>query len=180
MDLSVLKYLNGFAGQSEFLNKIIIFSAEYLGFFILAAVIASALLNRKKDGLKIFAASFFSAVFSRFLFTEIIRFFYYRPRPFLLLGLNQIIRHGATFSFPSGHSAFYFGLSFGVFLFRKKIGIILLFASSLVGASRVAAGVHYPTDILGGFILGFISSLFGFFLLRQFYKNFYRTTNPPQ
>jgi len=85
-----------------------------------------------------------------------------RPEGFLAPGYSL----PSDFSFPSGHVAFYacfFGL---VVLYAltlpnlRKFGRILLITISglliaLVGFSRVYLGVHYPTDAVGGYLLGF-------------------------
>jgi undecaprenyl-diphosphatase len=62
-------------------------------------------------------------------------------------------------SFPSGHS----GGSFAAMLalskwVPKKIGIPAIILATMVALSRLYVGVHYPTDILGGFVVGLISS----------------------
>lgn len=66
------------------------------------------------------------------------------------------MRHGP--SFPSSHAlnnaavALFFGLVFR----NKKLLIVLLALATLVGISRMYLGLHYPTDILGGLIIGSI------------------------
>lgn len=81
-------------------------------------------------------------------------------RPFLLEGLVPLtLTVTYDSSFPSGHSAFAFGLSTAIFLFNKKLGVIYFFLSFLVAVGRVLGKVHFWVDVLGGMILGIFSAL---------------------
>ena len=71
-----------------------------------------------------------------------------------------------SFSFPSGHALFatcFFG-GLAVLLSHRLrsrllqvlIWIVALLLIVLIGASRVYLGVHYPTDVLGGFAVGIV------------------------
>ncbi|MFN8139396.1 MAG: phosphatase PAP2 family protein [Fimbriimonadales bacterium] len=62
-------------------------------------------------------------------------------------------------SFPSGHTATSFAIAFALFLAwpgekRRMIGVSALVVAVLVGVSRVYRGVHWPTDVIGGMLLG--------------------------
>lgn len=88
-----------------------------------------------------------------------------RPRPeYAVMGLDP-----ASFSFPSGHTVFaaYFfgcliylaeGLVANPYL-RRGIQIMLGVWALAVGISRVYLGVHWPSDVVGGFILGGLALL---------------------
>ncbi|MGN0343010.1 MAG: phosphatase PAP2 family protein [Roseburia sp.] len=84
-----------------------------------------------------------------------------RVRPYEVVdGLNRIIDAQIDFSFPSGHT----GSSFasGVVCFKelpKQYGIPLLVLAFLIAFSRLYVGVHYPTDVLAGMVIGTIVAL---------------------
>jgi undecaprenyl-diphosphatase len=76
-----------------------------------------------------------------------------RPRPFAELGFAPLFPHAADASFPSDHTLVGVALV-GPMLWRApKLGIWLMLWALLIGFARVAAGVHYPTDIVGTAIL---------------------------
>ena len=145
------------------LDLIIIFSAKYIGYIILAVFLFLFWKNKDKN---FFLIPLISALVSRFAFTEIIRFFYFRSRPFIESGIGPLFDHAPTASFPSGHAAFFFALSAGVYYFNKKAGLWFFAASAAIGLARVLAGVHYFTDVLGGLAVG----VFSFWLVSFLYR----------
>lgn len=82
-----------------------------------------------------------------------------RPRPFVVNeAINPLITDVSPYkSFPSGHSGGSFAAMFALYRWvPKKIGIPALILAALVALSRLYVGVHYPTDILAGCLIGFI------------------------
>jgi len=160
-DIKLLHFLNDFAGRSKIFDMSVIFLAEYLQYFLIAIFLlllyVSAYSQREK--LRIFSITAVSIIVARLGITEIIRFFYHRPRPFLTLPINKLLLNGwfysdTEWSFPSGHSAFFFAMATAIYLYNKKWGIGFFIAAILMNISRVVAGVHYPSDILGGMGVG--------------------------
>lgn len=94
---------------------------------------------------------------------EIIRFFYERQRPFLVLGFQPLADHIQSGSFPSGHAAFFFALALTVFYFNKLWGWRFLAMAMVISLARIFVGVHWPSDILAGAIIGLGSA----FLIKQ-------------
>ena len=94
-----------------------------------------------------------STLIARYAVTELVRLAYHRPRPFSALSVQQLLTNDA-WSFPSGHAAFFFALATVAYLYNKKWGIAFLIAAILIGLARIAAGIHYPSDILGGALIG--------------------------
>lgn len=69
-----------------------------------------------------------------------------------------IIAPPKSFSFPSGHTTSSFA-AFGVcFLSRAKYRYLALLLALIIAFSRIYLHVHYPSDILGGIILGLVSA----------------------
>lgn len=162
IDLSFFQKLNDFAGAGALSDKIIVFFASQLPYLLVCAFVIFLLLQ-KRDRIKAFLQPVLALILSRFVITEIIHLLFHRPRPFIILEaakrlvltpLSENLK-----SFPSGHAAFFFALSTAIFLEDKKTGSIFLFASCLMGIARVAAGVHWPTDIMGGAAIGVLSAL---------------------
>jgi undecaprenyl-diphosphatase len=158
LDVQLFHLLNNLAGQSRFLDGTFVFLAEYLPYVLIVVLLAlvffSQYPNRKK--LEILLVAGVSGVIARFGVTELIRFFYPRPRPFITLPEIHRLLTENSWSFPSGHATFFFALSTAVYLYNKKWGVFFFAATILMTISRVIAGVHYPSDVLGGAIIGIL------------------------
>lgn len=155
IDIYNFLFWNGFAGRAEWLDNLIILLAVYLPFVL--PVFLAVLVYRTKNGVQekllLISAPIVAGAFARFAVVELIRFFYHRPRPFLVLNFKSLFVEN-SFSFPSAHAAFFFAFSFTIFLYNRKWGIGFLIASLLITVARVAAGVHYPSDIVAGAFVG--------------------------
>ncbi|NGO47906.1 phosphatase PAP2 family protein [Streptomyces ureilyticus] len=84
-----------------------------------------------------------------------IRGFVERPRPFREhQGLEVLIGGKTDYSFVSDHATLVMALAVGLFMANRKFGLLGLGLALVEGFLRVYMGVHYPTDVIGGFALG--------------------------
>lgn len=161
LDIKLLYFFNNFVGKSQFFDWAIVFLAEYLQYILVVVFLALLYFSvyQKREKFYIFGVTTLSIIISRFGITEIIRFLTQRPRPFLTHSVNKLLSNGwfysdTEWSFPSGHSAFFFAMAMAIYLYNKKWGTWFFIAAFLMNISRIIAGVHYPSDILGGAVVG--------------------------
>jgi undecaprenyl-diphosphatase len=84
-----------------------------------------------------------------------IRGFVERPRPFLThQGLEVLVEGKDDYSFVSDHATLAMAMAVALFLAHRRFGVLAIVLAVLAGVSRVYMGVHYPTDVAGGFALG--------------------------
>ncbi len=83
----------------------------------------------------------------------------YRPRPFVFEPhlVHQLISHKPDTSFPSDHAAGSFAFAIGLFYARPRDGWWGLLFAAAISVARVWVGVHWPTDVLAGAVIGLIS-----------------------
>ncbi len=164
LDLKLFYFFNHLAYHSGIFDQLIIFLASY-GEFVLGAVFILLLYfsgYSRRDKIYIFGVAMVSAAIARFGITELIRFWYHRPRPFIALPIQHLLTDN-DWSFPSGHAARLFALSMAVYLCQKRWGFWFFLASAAIVISRVIAGIHYPSDILGGLIIGLLTAYLIFY-----------------
>lgn len=85
-----------------------------------------------------------------------------RERPFVSNSLIQKLSTGGSPSFPSGHTADAFLIAFGLSMMTRPANSRLIFVwlwALVVGYSRMALGVHYPSDVLGSVLIAFTSAI---------------------
>lgn len=167
-DTQVFYLLNNLAGQSPLFDGVVVFLASYLPYVLIATLLALVFFSQyaKREKLQILFVAGVSALIARFGVVELIRFFYHRPRVFTDLPVHQLLTSD-KWSFPSGHATFFFAMATAVYLYNKKWGIGFFIAALGIGVSRVIAGIHYPSDIIGGALIGIIVAYATFYGTRR-------------
>lgn len=161
IDISLFYSVYNYSGHSAWTDWLIVFVGEDLIYLILLAfVIDIAREFRKKRRNNAWTLiETISGALVALLVTAGIRLVYPRLRPFLALGLTQHVLTDYAYSFPSAHTIFLFALATGIYRVNKRVGLGLYILALLVGLARIAGGVHYPSDIIGGAVLGILVSI---------------------
>ena len=96
-----------------------------------------------------------SLAISSLIGNDIIKPLIGRERPYVYReGYQLLIPPPQGFSFPSGHTISSFTASTVIFLRHRKIGTVALCIAALIAFSRLYLYVHFPSDVLGGLIMG--------------------------
>jgi undecaprenyl-diphosphatase len=166
MNDAIFFFFHNLAHQSQFVDAVIIFFAKYFpyavliaaGIFLLmhhevlkAEAPAVVFMEKKKE----FFVLFFSASFA-YIAAKLLKILFHTARPFVEFPQVQSLFAETGYAFPSGHTAVFSAIAFTIFFTHKKAGYFFISFALLIGLVRIMAGVHFPIDILGGFVLGAI------------------------
>ena len=90
------------------------------------------------------------------IFANILKYAINLPRPYKVYPFIEKLSGGGSPTFPSGHTADAFAFAIAAALLYRKPSIVTLclFWASLVGYSRMCLGVHFPSDVLAGALIG--------------------------
>ena len=138
------------------LMKFVTFLGNGGWFWILCAVVLLAIPKTRKTGYAAVLSLIFGVIVTNLLLKNIVA----RPRPFAEIeALIPLIAKPTDFSFPSGHTTASFAVALVMLrMLPKKIGIPAVVLAALVAFSRLYLGVHYPTDVLVGFVVALVGS----------------------
>lgn len=149
MDSYLFNLINQFALKWVWLDCLGFFFAEILPYFLFLIILILAIKNYK-----IAIQAIGAGILARII-VEFIRLIWHRPRPFVYNNVNLLFEHNG-YSFPSGHAVFFFAVSAVIYLYNKKLGIFFFISSILIVLARVFSGIHWPSDVLAGAILGIV------------------------
>jgi len=105
-----------------------------------------------------------------FIISEVAGRIYYNPRPFAAGNFQPLIPHKANNGFPSHHALLTFALSAIVFLFSRRLSLVLWALALFVGFSRVYSGVHHMVDIGGSLFISIIPVTLVYSLIKYLRK----------
>lgn len=143
----------------DMIEAIVILCAQYLPFLVVAIAlwfIFRLEISKRKSALWLMV--FGSAV--AFVIDKILNRIISSPRPFVVKDITPLFAHVADNGFPSEHALFAMVIACVVFVYNRRLGLILGILALSIGTARVIANVHNPIDIFGGIVIA-IASVWG-------------------
>lgn len=166
LDLGLLKFIHD-STQNYIFDKImpLITSLGNGGFIWITIALILIFNKRYRDvGIMIIASMIVTSIIGEGILKNLIQ----RPRPFINIStVHLLISKPTSYSFPSGHTAASFAAVGIIFSTLKKFRIYAIILALLIAFSRMYLFVHYPSDILGGILLGLFCSK----IVLKVYKN---------
>ena len=179
MDSDILLYIQEYL-RNDLLTPFMVFLTHTGDYGILCIAVSVILILLRKTrclGHVIAFSIAIESIITNLLLKNLIA----RTRPYEVIEeLELLIGEQPDFSFPSGHAGVTFALAgamlfafmYGVKGFEKNkrnslIVLLVLIYALLLAFSRLFVGVHYPTDVLGGMLIGLLSGLVGYWLEKK-------------
>ena len=191
MDIEILKWVHKVFHGQTWLNYIMKY-LTYIGEFGAGAIICAIVLLIFKKTRWAGVAVAIAFVLDVLIVNVILKHAVNRARPwqdypdwgFHEFHASISVREPSDSSFPSGHTAALFAAALALVMYYKVKGLPALGVSLLVAISRIYLCMHYPTDVLGGIVIGSVCGVAGYFLMKLVKKfimqKFAKKPNEPQ
>ncbi len=151
------------------MNVVIILVAKY--FFLVSILLFFYALwevkpTLRKDLLKLSTITFPLS----YVIAKVMSYLIYDPRPFVVEHITPLIAHAPDNGFPSDHTLLAMTIACIIFVYNRKLGIILACVAVSIGIARVAASIHHPLDIIGSIVIAIVATYFGVFFMKRLHK----------
>ncbi len=147
--------INHLAHRNAVLDAFMVFFAEYTPLILALTLIGAWFWPRERR------AAFRAAVsgLGALILAPVVGLFHYQALPFVLGLGSPLIHHAANNGFPSDHASVSFGVAVSLLFSGSRLGPYTLVLALLVGFARIFVGVHFPSDVLAGAVLGTVVAL---------------------
>ena len=126
--------------------------ARHGEFWILLALILLCFKKTRKAGIAMGIAMALGFLVGNIGLKNIIA----RTRPYDMVEVEVLVKHLSDFSFPSGHTLVSFNAAIALHHYHRKWGVAALALATVIALSRLYLFVHYPTDVVAGFLLALV------------------------
>ncbi|MEI8143319.1 MAG: phosphatase PAP2 family protein [Candidatus Berkelbacteria bacterium] len=171
-DYHIYLYFYRLEIDHHFLSYIFFFFSKYG----IVLIILSSVYLIWRGTIKAFFCAFIALSIAA-LADFVISIFWRRPHPFeshfgeVIQPIIDGMKLSAS-SFPSAHTYVAFAVATSIFLYgHKRLGLALFVIALMIGVSRIATGLHYPTDIVAGAFFGILSGILSYLIISKAQKN---------
>lgn len=167
---SVFRAIWNITGNSFVLDSLSVLVSRYLGYAVMIGTILLLISHPDwRNKILNFCKLFLALVLVRGVLTSLIKFFYDSPRPAEVFDIKPLIETAGN-SFPAESVITLFIFTLFAFLVSKKWGAVFAAISLLSGITQIFTGIHWPTDVLGGILLGLLGAMAVQFVSRKYEK----------
>ena len=156
VDIAILNWLHSHTIPNSIpVLQFISYTTTFISIALVLMVLIASIVKKSKPILKQFYTLAVVLIIVA-LVSQGLKALIFRERPFVTHPYIEKLSEAGSSSFPSGHTleAFAIAAALSLLFSRKKIVIPVYIWAILVAYSRMALGVHYPSDVLAGIIIG--------------------------
>ena len=164
MNNTIFFFFYNLTHQSAFFDGLVTFFAIYFLYIVIISAFLFLIFHHKifpsENPVREFVNKWrdfillcFSGGFA-WVLAKVLKVLIHTPRPFIVFHEVRPLFFESGYAFPSGHSMVAAAIAAAIFFTNKKAGYIFAIFALLIGLARITSGVHFPVDIMGGFILG--------------------------
>ena len=164
MDIFLFESIHGFAHQYEWLDRLGIFFAIHFQYLLGGLLLALFFYPERERSArrKMILVAIGAAALARLIIKPSIVVFVYRLRPPEIIPQLQPLvslwdNPENLASFPSGHAITFFALAMVIYCFDRQWGYFFFASAFFIGLARIFVGVHWPTDVMGGALIGILT-----------------------
>ncbi len=173
MEIEILNFIQGF--RTPFGDRIMCFFTTLGDYGILWIVLGVLLLlipKTRKTGWIVVVALILELIVCNGILKNAVA----RVRPCdVNTAIQLLIPRPEDYSFPSGHTVASFAVMTALFTSKdktvRKIAVLSAILAVLIAFSRLYLYVHYPTDVLGGILIGILCGLAAAWLVNRCYDS---------
>jgi undecaprenyl-diphosphatase len=159
IDQKIFFILYNFTVSHQLISKLAVFITKFSSkfFSLIYFSVGGWLIYNSDPRLR----SFILIPAAVYLIVKLIPLLYNRWRPFAEYSLKSLVKQRSDHSFPSTHAASSVIISLIVLNINFQLGMLMIVLATLTSFSRIMVGVHYPTDIIGAWILAGLTFIIG-------------------
>jgi membrane-associated phospholipid phosphatase len=173
LDITILRFIHHNRVMAfDNLLYYISFTATFISISLLLIMLFASIRAKSKP-LRVVFYKMLAVLIVVAIVSFTLKTIFVRERPFITYPDIEKLSEAGNSSFPSGHTleAFAIAVAFSILIPKRKLFIPVFIWATMVAYSRMALGVHYPSDVLGGMVIGAFIGWLVPWLINKFYPS---------